>query len=57
MLLDFQVLAGGGGADVYFTQNALLNGGSYACTIRVGNPVAILTQGDPVWDAEAAKAE
>ncbi len=56
-LSDFRALAGGGGADVYFAQNALLDGGSYACTIRVGDPVAILTRGDPVWDAEAAKAE
>ncbi len=57
MLLDFRVLAGGGGADVYFAQNALLDGGSYACTIRVGDPVVILTWGDPVWDMEVAKAE
>jgi uncharacterized protein YcbX len=55
-LSDFRAL-GPSDADVYFAQNAVLDGDSYASTIRVGDPVTILTRGDPVWDAEKARAE
>jgi uncharacterized protein YcbX len=54
-LSDFRALAKG--SDVYFAQNAVLDGDSYACTIRVGDPVTILTRGDPIWDAETSQAE
>lgn len=51
--------ARGGGGDVYFAQNAVLNGDgrSYRGAIRVGDPVTVLTRGDPVWDAEIVPAE
>ena len=43
--------------DVYFAQNAVLNGDSYNKAIHVGDPVTILTRGDPVWDLEDVQAE
>ena len=43
--------------DVYFAQNAVLNGDSYDKAIHVGDPVTILTRGDPVWDLEDVQAE
>ena len=46
-------------ADVYFAQNAVLNGdgNSYNGSIKVGDPVTILTRGSPVWDSETVQAE
>ena len=37
---------------MYFGQNATLHGdnSSRRAMIRVGDPVTILTRGDPVWD-------
>ena len=57
-LSDFRAL-GASDADVYFAQNAVLNGDvqSYRGVIRVGDPVTILTRGDPVWDKETVQAE
>ena len=56
-LSEFRAL-GADAADVYFCQNAVLNGNyRSSSTIRVGDPVTILTTGDPVWDSEAVQAE
>ena len=57
-LSDFRAL-GADGADVYFAQNAVLNGDavSYDGKINVGDPVTILTRGNPVWDSETVQAE
>jgi len=43
--------------DVYFAQNAVLNGDSYGKVIHVGDPVTILTRGEAVWDLEDVQAE
>lgn len=58
-LSEFRALGTSGTADVYFAQNAVLNGdgSSYKGTIRVGDPVTILTRGKPVWDFETVRAE
>ena len=45
------------GEDVYFAQNAVLNGDSYCGSISVGDEVRILTRGDPVWDLGEVAAE
>jgi len=47
-LADFRSL----GPDVYFGQNATLHGdnSSRKAMVRVGDPVTILTRGDPVFD-------
>jgi uncharacterized protein YcbX len=55
-LSDFRSL-GSGGVDVYFATNAILDGDCYGSTIRMGDPVTILTRGDPVWDADTAQPE
>lgn len=55
-LSDFRVL-GTSDVDVFFAQNAVLNGDSYRSSIRVGDPVSILTRGNPCWDLETSKAE
>jgi len=57
-LSGFRAL-GKDGADVYFAQNAVLNGGGRCKerSIKVGDPVTILTRGDPVWDSETVQAE
>jgi uncharacterized protein YcbX len=55
-LSDFRVL-GASDVDVFFAQNAVLNGDSYRSSIRVGDPVTILTRGNPCWDRETAQAE
>jgi uncharacterized protein YcbX len=57
-LSDFRAL-GISDADVYFAQNAVLNGDvkHYKDVIRVGDPVTILTRGDPVWDSDTVQAE
>jgi len=46
-------------ADVYFGQNAVMNGDVkyHKSMIRVGDPVTILTRGQPVWDSETVQAE
>ena len=51
-LSDFRAL-GHDEADVYFAQNAVMNGDVTFNTsmIKVGDPVTILTRGDPVWDS------
>jgi uncharacterized protein YcbX len=45
------------GEDVYFAQNAVLNGDCYDGSICVGDEVRILTRGDPVWDLEEVSPE
>ena len=56
-LSEFRAL-GADGADVYFAQNALLNGDvTDKNVIQVGDPVTILTRGEPVWDSETVQAE
>lgn len=57
-LSEFRAL-GTDKADVYFAQNAVMNGTSqcYKGKIRVGDPVTILTRGPPVWDSETVQAE
>lgn len=45
------------GDDVYFAQNAVLNGDSYGGVISVGDEVRILTRGDPVWDVKEVPRE
>jgi len=58
-LSEFRALGTTSDADVYFAQNAVLNGdvSSYNGVIKVGDPVTILTWGDPVWDKETVQAE
>lgn len=58
-LSEFRALGANGGADVYFAQNAVLNGDvRYRMdSIRVGDPVTVLTRGSPVWDSETVCAE
>jgi uncharacterized protein YcbX len=62
-LAEFRAL-GKNDEDVYFAQNAVLNGdgsiwssGRYKGVIKLGDPVTILTRGDPVWDSETVQAE
>jgi len=57
-LFEFRAL-GADAADVYFAQNAVMNADvrHYKDLIRVGDPVTILTRGDPVWDKETVQAE
>lgn len=57
-LSEFRAL-GKDEADVYFAQNACLNGDTCYnnSMIRVGAPVTILTRGKPVWDSETVQAE
>lgn len=55
-LAEFRAL-GKNAEDVYFAQNAVLNGDSYNKSIKVGDPVTILTTGDPVWDLDDVQAE
>jgi len=57
-LSEFRAL-GADGTDVYFAQNAVLDGDatSYGGRIRVGDPVTVLTRGGPVWDSETVQAE
>lgn len=45
------------GEDVYFAQNAVLNGDAYEGEIRVGDVIRVLTRGDPVWDNGEVMAE
>ena len=45
------------GDDVYFAQNAVLNGDSYGGVISVGDEVRILTRGDAVWDVKEVPDE
>jgi uncharacterized protein YcbX len=54
-LADFRALSKGD--DVYFAQNAVLNGDAYGGAIRLGDKVRILTRGDPVWDLGDVAAE
>ena len=53
-LAEYRARNGTGG---YFAQNATLDGDSYGKTIRAGDPVTVLTRGEPVWDAGAVAAE
>ena len=46
-----------GKSDVYFAQNVVAQPNCAGATIKVGDPVTILTRGDPVWDMEEVKAE
>ena len=55
-LSDFRAL-GKSEEDVYFAQNAVLNGDCHNKSIKVGDPVTILTRGSPVWDSEDVHAE
>ena len=55
-LSEFRAL-GKSQEDVYFAQNAVLNGDCYNKSIKVGDPVTILTRGDPIWDMEDVQAE
>lgn len=55
-LSEFRAL-GKSEEDVYFAQNALLNGDCYHKSIKVGDPVTILTRGDAVWDIDDVQAE
>jgi uncharacterized protein YcbX len=55
-LSEFRAL-GKSEEDVYFAQNAVLNGDCYNKSIRVGDPVTILTRGEPVWDLGDVHAE
>jgi len=57
-LSEFRAL-GASEADVYFAQNAVLNGDGkwHNSSIKVGDPVTILTRGNPVWDSETVQAE
>lgn len=55
-LSEFRAL-GKSEEDVYFAQNAVLNGDCYNKSIKVGDPVTILTRGDPIWDMEDVQAE
>jgi len=55
-LSEFRAL-GKSEEDVYFAQNAVLNGDCYNKSIKVGDPVTILTRGDPVWDMDDVQAE
>lgn len=55
-LSEFRAL-GKSEEDVYFAQNAVLNGDCYNKSIRVGDPVTILTRGEPVWDLRDVHAE
>ena len=50
---------GASDAGVYFAQNLVLNGDVqfYKGVMRVGDPVKILTQGNPVWNSETVQAE
>ena len=46
--------------DVYFAQNAVMNGGKgiwKSGVIRINDPVTILTRGNPVWDKEMVQTE
>ena len=55
-LSEFRAL-GKSEEDVYFAQNAVLNGDSYNKGIYVGDPVTILTRGEAVWDMEDVQAK
>jgi len=55
-LSEFRAL-GRSAEDVYFAQNAVLNGDSYNKGIQVGDPVTILMRGEAVWDMEDVQAE
>lgn len=55
-LSDFRVL-GVSKVDVFFAQNAVLNGDSYLGSIRVGDHITILTRGDPIWDSDTSADE
>ena len=55
-LSEFRAL-GKSAEDVYFAQNAVLNGDSYNKDIKVGDPVTVLTRGSAVWDLDDVQAE
>jgi uncharacterized protein YcbX len=55
-LAEFRAL-GKNEEDVYFAQNAVLNGDGYGGVISVGDEVRILTRGEPVWDLGSVAAE
>ena len=56
-LSEFRAL-GTGDTDVYFGQNAVMNGDiRFRSVIKLGDPVTVLSRGDPVWDLEQVQAE
>ncbi|EJK67130.1 hypothetical protein THAOC_11877 [Thalassiosira oceanica] len=55
-LSEFRAL--GTDIDVYFGQNAVMNGDRrLRSVIKLGDPVTVLSRGDPVWDLEQVQAE
>lgn len=58
-LKDFRALNERSKEDVYFAQNVVLQPGTGSewKGIKVGDPVKVLTTGDPVWDIDAVQAE
>lgn len=55
-LKDFRVL-GKDPESVYFAQNVVIQPGCEGMEIQVGDPVRILTRGDPVWDLDSVQLE
>lgn len=57
-LRDFRAL-GKSKEDVYFAQNALMAQPFFnsSATIQVGDPIMVLTTGNPVWDVDNVQAE
>jgi len=56
-LKDFRALNARNKEDVYFAQNVVLQPGSEWKGVKVGDPVKVLTKGDPIWDIDAVQAE
>ena len=53
-MADFRAFSGD---NVYFAQNAVMNGNKCTGVISVGDAVKILTRGEPIWDIDEVPAE